>query len=247
MIRIHKTVFRGILSAMAALLLAQVPAMADGPPLPSDSGTGRAGYSHPSPEEIPEPSGPQYGAPLEFNAGALIENCSEAAFSLSDIAVQELFADDSKEIPAGSDCVKYNDWFYGYRISNSFEDGEYREQHDWNAAFVSWCADQLGYIGLGRFPRTADGGETLWRLCEYGYDHIQSNSIYHAGSFDPVQASDLIFIPGEGCGCSVGIVTEAKPEVVEAARIGEMSINAAFQTVAPKAAPRKPGRVVWAE
>lgn len=211
MIRIHKTVFRGILSAMAALLLAQVPAMADGPPLPSDSGTGRAGYSHPSPEEIPEPSGPQYGAPLEFNAGALIENCSEAAFSLSDIAVQELFADDSKEIPAGSDCVKYNDWFYGYRISNSFEDGEYREQHDWNAAFVSWCADQLGYIGLGRFPRTADGGEMLWRLCEYGYDHIQSNSIYHAGSFDPVRVSDLIFIPREGCGCSVGIVTEAKP------------------------------------
>ena len=34
------------------------------------------------------------------------------------------------------------------------------------------------------------------------------------------------------------IVTEAKPEVVEAARKGEMSINAAFQTVAPKAAPK---------
>ena len=148
---------------------------------------------------------------MEFNAGALIENCSEAAFSLSDIAVQELFADDSREIPAGSDCVKYNDWFYGYRISNSFEDGEYREQHDWNTAFVSWCADQLGYIGLGRFPRTADGGEMLWRLCEYGYDHIQGNSFYHAGSFDPVRVSDLIFIPREGCGCSVGIVTEAKP------------------------------------
>ena len=211
MIRIHKTVFRGILSAMAALLLAQVPAMAEGPPLLADSGTERVGYTHPSPEEIPEPSGPQYGAPLEFNAGALIENCSEAAFSLSDIAVQELFADDSRELPAGSDCVKYNDWYYGYRISNSFEDGEYREQHDWNAAFVSWCADRLGYIELDRFPRTADGGELLWQLREYGYDHIQSNNIYHAGSFDPVQASDLIFIPREGCGCSVGIVTEAKP------------------------------------
>ena len=49
MIRIHKTVFRGILSAMAALLLAQVPAMAEGPPLLADSGTERVGYTHPAP------------------------------------------------------------------------------------------------------------------------------------------------------------------------------------------------------
>ena len=36
------------------------------------------------------------------------------------------------------------------------------------------------------------------------------------------------------------IVAEAKPEVVEATRKGEMSINAAYKTVAPTPAPKKP-------
>lgn len=38
------------------------------------------------------------------------------------------------------------------------------------------------------------------------------------------------------------IVAEAKPEVVEAARKGEMSINKAYQTVAPASAPKKPAQ-----
>lgn len=211
MVIFHRKVLRGILSAMAAMLLIRTPAMAEGPPAPADPAFGRAGYAHPSPEDISEPPGPQLGASLEFDAGALVGVFSGPAFSLCDIAVQELFADDSREMPAGSDCVKYNDWFYGHRISNSFEDGKYREQHDWNTVFASWCADRLGYIEQDRFPRTADGGELLWKLRDYAYDHIQSNSIYHAGSFDPVETGDLIFIPEEECGFRVGIVNEVKP------------------------------------
>ena len=38
------------------------------------------------------------------------------------------------------------------------------------------------------------------------------------------------------------IVAEAEPEVVEAARKGEMSINKAYQTVAPTPAPKKPAQ-----
>lgn len=38
------------------------------------------------------------------------------------------------------------------------------------------------------------------------------------------------------------IVAEAKPEVVEAARKGEMSINKAYQTVAPTPTPKKPAQ-----
>lgn len=38
------------------------------------------------------------------------------------------------------------------------------------------------------------------------------------------------------------IVAEAEPEVVEAARKGEMSINAAYKTVAPTPAPKKPAQ-----
>lgn len=208
MTRIHRRMLTAALLVAVLLAFFSIPALAEGSERQDE---GKPGYSHPLPEEIPEPRGPQPGISLEFDAGALTGGSAGTPSCLADIAIQELFEDDSRESPAGSDCVKYNDWYYGYRISNSFENGEYQEQHDWNAVFVSWCADRLGYIDLARFPRTADGGEMLCQLLEYGYEQIQSNSIYRDGGFEQVERNDLIFVPREDFGCDAGIVTEVRP------------------------------------
>ena len=192
----------GLLSAFLVLFLLSAPVMADEPEQTHH-------YRHPAPEEIPEPRGPHFGAALPFDAGALVENTPGIASTFADLAIQEFFAPDSMESPAGSDCVKYNEWFYGRRVSNMYENGEYQEQYGWNAVFVSWCADKLGLIELGRFPRTCDGGELFHSLLEYGYDHIQSNSIHCDGNFEAVRTSDLIFVPDDDLGLRVGIVTEA--------------------------------------
>jgi len=192
----------GLLSAFLVLLLLSVPVMADDPEQTQH-------YRHPAPEEIPEPRGPHFGAALPFDADALVANTPGIASTFADLAIQEFFAPDSKESPVGSDCVKYNEWFYGRRVSNAYENGEYLEQYGWNTVFVSWCADKLGFIELGRFPRTADSGELFYSLLQCGYEHIQSNSIFRDGCFDAVRTSDLIFVPDDGFGLRVGIVTEA--------------------------------------
>lgn len=55
------------------------------------------------------------------------------AKQLLDTAIAEL---GTRESPAGSNHVKYNDWYYGKRVSGA--------AYPWCMAFVQWCCAQCG-------------------------------------------------------------------------------------------------------
>lgn len=59
--------------------------------------------------------------------------------------------------------VMYNDWLYGSHVSG--------EAYPWCAAFVSWCADQNGFIAAGIVPRSAS--------CAAYRDFYSARSLFH--------------------------------------------------------------------
>lgn len=65
------------------------------------------------------------------------------AKSVVDIALKEV---GTKEKPMGSNSIKYNDWYYGKKVSGS--------SYPWCSAFVSWVADKAG-IPKDVIPKTA--------------------------------------------------------------------------------------------
>lgn len=68
-----------------------------------------------------------------------------------------------RESPPGSNNVLYNTWYYGAPVHGT--------SYPWCATFVSWCANQCGYIDAGIFPRTASSG-TLQNAARLGYGGI---------------------------------------------------------------------------
>ena len=78
---------------------------------------------------------------------------------------------------------------------------------DWCACFVSWCANECGYIEAGVIPRFAG--------CILGSNWFKSRGLWQDGGYEP-RAGDIIFFDWEGDGLTdhVGIV-----ERVEGSRI----------------------------
>ena len=77
------------------------------------------------------------------------------------------------ESPANSNCVKYNDWYYGRRVRGA--------AYPWCAAFVSWVLAQAGAGHLA--ARSAS--------CPAIKSDAQRRGTYHAG-FDGIAAGDLV-------------------------------------------------------
>lgn len=78
---------------------------------------------------------------------------------------------------------------------------------EWCACFVSWCADQCGYIDSGIIPKFAG--------CADGVSWFQSNGQWQGRGYEP-QAGDIIFFDWENDGeCDhVGIVEKCENGVV---------------------------------
>ena len=74
---------------------------------------------------------------------------------------------------------------------------------EWCACFVSWCADQCGYINTGVFPKFAS--------CSQGIMWFQEHDRWRAGSYIP-KRGDIIFFDWDNDGISdhVGIVERAE-------------------------------------
>ena len=70
---------------------------------------------------------------------------------------------------------------------------------EWCACFVSWCADQSGYIQSGVIPK--------FSLCSDGVKWFESKDRFRDGSYTPV-AGDIIFFDwgNDGTIDHVGIV-----------------------------------------
>lgn len=74
---------------------------------------------------------------------------------------------------------------------------------EWCACFVSWCADQCGYIESGFVPKFAD--------CVDGANWFKSNGKWQDRTYEP-KAGDIIFFDWEGDGTTdhVGIVEKCE-------------------------------------
>lgn len=100
----------------------------------------------------------------------------------------------------------------------------------WCACFVSWCADQCGYLEAGLLPR--------FSACEEGIGWFMERGLYHTGGYMP-KPGDLIFFDWEGDGVSdhVGIV-----ESVEAGAIHTIEGNSS-DTCALRSYSQDDGRI----
>lgn len=78
---------------------------------------------------------------------------------------------------------------------------------EWCACFVSWCADQCGYIESGIIPKFAG--------CVDGANWFKGNGQWQDRSYEP-QAGDIIFFDWEGDGETdhVGIVEKCENGVI---------------------------------
>lgn len=133
--------------------------------------------------------------------------------TLGDIAYAE-YVNNCQEDPANSDCIKYNEWYYGGRVSNPYDHGEYVQVYDWNATFVTWCAEQLGYVTFSRVPRSNSAwGMYMW-FQDYGYTFQRPwTAIDSAGNL-MIEPGDLIFFTDTSGLQRVGIVMFADYEGV---------------------------------
>lgn len=90
--------------------------------------------------------------------------------------------------------VMYNDWFYGSHVSGS--------GYPWCAAFVSWCADQNGFISAGIVPREAS--------CAAYRDFYSARGQFHRANTGYIPKSgDFVLFSSSGYpmgGAHIGIV-----------------------------------------
>ena len=134
--------------------------------------------------------------------------------SLAAIAMEEVEAEDNAELPAKSDNVKYNSWFYGHSVGNTFNAGTYEQTYGWNAVFVAWCAEKMGLLELERFPKTVNGSELYAWFAENTKTQLYTKSDLTAeiNPFIP-SSDDLIFFPANGTFIS-GIIIEEKEGIL---------------------------------
>ena len=138
------------------------------------------------------------------------------SFTMANIAMAEYWNGEREE-PIGSDAIKYNEWFFGYPVHSTDD-----LQYEWNTAFVSWCADQLGYISRDCFPRTNDPSEMFQWFAQRGYQPYSGDFVMNSDGSLNVKAGDIAFISPEGSSSlRTGIVTSADALSVTCA-VGDM-------------------------
>ena len=79
----------------------------------------------------------------------------------------------------------------------------FNDRVEWCACFVSWCADQCGYIDSGLISKFSG--------CVDGANWFKSNNRWHDRNYEP-KAGDIIFFDWEGDGTTdhVGIVEKCE-------------------------------------
>lgn len=96
--------------------------------------------------------------------------------------------------------------YWDYVMGSAYIDGE---QTPWCACFVSWCANECGYIDSGIFPKSGS-------VASYK-NFYQSRGLYHEGDYEP-KPGDLIIFEGNA---HIGIV-----QYVEGGRVITIEGNA---------------------
>lgn len=107
----------------------------------------------------------------------------------------------TSEEPMGSNNVSYNTWYYGRPVSG--------KDYPWCAAFISWCAEQAGYLESGLFRRTASSTEHYNYLTKtLGLPSYEvTESFLFGGYYTPVPGDIQLFRDNSGF-CHIGIIVE---------------------------------------
>lgn len=146
---------------------------------------------------------------VDYNLITLSSAYGGGGFDIVRIALQEaaLPAEERSERPMGSNNVKYNTWYYGHQVSGS--------AYPWCAAFVSWCADQCGYIDSGLFCKAAGCSAELDYLKAQGFETFPTYTCENFGGSGPAaQLGDIVFWHDGQYYSHIGIVTEVGPGYV---------------------------------
>ena len=127
---------------------------------------------------------------------------------LADVAYNEYMLGMQEE-PAGSDCILYNEWYYGSRVSNVFDHGSYVQQYNWNATFACWCAEQLNYLTFARFPRSNSAEEMYQWFMDHEYKHYTAKNVVGLSGDVRIESGDVIFYYAGSGVREIGIITQA--------------------------------------
>lgn len=140
------------------------------------------------------------------------------------VALAELDTPESIESPLESDNVRYNTWYYNRSVHNvdSNEDGNFGPEdgasnfHPWSCTFISWCANECGYISSGLYRKT--------NSCDDLYNHMTTTNGFDAYSvsesvpmggpgYTPVPGDLMFFASTDGNGFAhIGLVVEVESE-----------------------------------
>lgn len=130
----------------------------------------------------------------EINPRFVVGGCSSSFSSVGngDIVAVALSQVGTTETPVNQ--VMYNDWYYGHHVSGS--------SYAWCAVFVSWCADQCGYIDAGIIPKQAG--------CDQVKDWFVARGQFHwrSSGYRP-KAGDLILYGTPSDMTHIGIVVSS--------------------------------------
>lgn len=131
----------------------------------------------------------------ELNPRFYIQGClygNSSGTGNGDIVQTALSQVGTLETPVNQ--VMYNDWFYGTHVSGS--------GYPWCAAFVSWCADQNGFIDAGIVPKVAS--------CTAYRDFYSARGQFHRANTGYIPKSgDFVLFSSSGYpmgGAHIGIV-----------------------------------------
>lgn len=127
------------------------------------------------------------------------------------VALSQLEAngnDEYFEDPRGSNNIKYNTWYYGHTV--------WGDSYPWCCVFLSWCAEQCGYLdnGLGIFTKSAScSTEYTYLTSEQGFESYRISATTTMGGYDytPVPGDIMFFYNDEsssGQWGHVGIIVE---------------------------------------
>lgn len=130
-----------------------------------------------------------------------INDTNSQAEKMVSLAKQEV---GQTERSAGSDNIKYNDWYYGKTVKNT-----YSGQYSWCHVFISWLANQNG-VSTSVIPKTAS--------CQTGMDFFKNKGRFYNrnSSYEPKAGDIIYFRTTEGSSQShhVGIVTSSTSSTV---------------------------------
>ena len=106
------------------------------------------------------------------------------------------YVQENCDLALSDNCV-----IYGHHMNNGtmfadlckYESEDFYQEHKWCACFVSWCANECGYIDAGVIPKFAG--------CVWGVEWFRDRGLWQDNSYEP-RPGDIIFFDWDNKGSS---------------------------------------------